>query len=281
MSLVISDDNRVTSISHGGDTDLYTYNWQGLRTRTQLYGVWHRYLYDGERVLQYLTDDGDWQTIYTTENGSYQGMLLGIKRPGEGNDRFPMYDNIGTVLGLVSDEGTVTDSYGFDTFGVPTSAAQTSIPNPYRYGGAWGYITDPSGLLQLGARFYWPEVGRFASQDPARDEVSLYGYVRNNPLASIDPEGLATKRKPEPKPDPCNVCYEDYEIRLNDCYLDAAVEQGLAAVGGIAGIATVVGAGPTAVGYGIATGGILLKRFICRNRANRDLRKCLRRNRCK
>ena len=65
-----------------------------------------------------------------------------------------MYDNIGTVFGLVGDEGTVTDSYGFDTFGVPTSEAQTSIPNPYRFGGAWGYITDPSGLLQLGARFY-------------------------------------------------------------------------------------------------------------------------------
>ena len=70
-------------------------------------------------MLQYLTDDGDWQTIYTTENGSYQGMLLGIKRPGEGNDRFPMYDNIGTVLGLVSDEGTVTDSYELDKCGTP------------------------------------------------------------------------------------------------------------------------------------------------------------------
>jgi len=28
------------------------------------------------------------------------------------------------------------------------------MPNPYRFGGVWGYMTDPSGLVQLGARFY-------------------------------------------------------------------------------------------------------------------------------
>jgi RHS repeat-associated protein len=55
-----------------------------------------------------------------------------------------------------------------DTFGRPVSSTGTT-PNPYRYGAAWGYITDPSGLLQLGARFYWPEVGRFVSQDPMGD----------------------------------------------------------------------------------------------------------------
>jgi len=61
-----------------------------------------------------------------------------------------------------------------DTFGKPVSSTG-STPNPYRFGAAWGYITDPSGFLQLGARYYWPEVGRFISQDPIGDGMNWDG----------------------------------------------------------------------------------------------------------
>jgi RHS repeat-associated protein len=91
---------------------------------------------------------------------------------------------------LVDASATVTDSYVLDSFGTPTGAATTTI-NPYRFGGAWGYMTDPSGLLQLGARFYWPEVGRFIQQDPLGDGVNWYAYVGGNPVRFIDPTGLA------------------------------------------------------------------------------------------
>ncbi|MBN1459093.1 MAG: hypothetical protein JXA57_06125 [Armatimonadetes bacterium] len=33
---------------------------------------------------------------------------------------------------------------------------------------------DPSGLQQLGARFYWPELGRFVQQDPIGDGMNWY-----------------------------------------------------------------------------------------------------------
>ncbi len=62
--------------------------------------------------------------------------------------------------------------------------------NPHQYGGAWGYTTDPSGMLQLGARFYWPEIGRFVQQDPIGDGVNWYAYAGNNPVRWVDPEGL-------------------------------------------------------------------------------------------
>ena len=52
------------------------------------------------------------------------------------------------------------------------------------------YLTDPSGMLQLGARFYWPEVGRFVQQDPVGDGVNWYAYVDGNPVRGIDPTGL-------------------------------------------------------------------------------------------
>ena len=85
----------------------------------------------------------------------------------------------------------MTDTYELDTFGRSVSSSG-STPNPYppAAGGAWGYLTDPSGMLQLGARYYWPEVGRFISQDPIGDGVNWYAYASGNPVAFIDPEGL-------------------------------------------------------------------------------------------
>jgi RHS repeat-associated protein len=199
-TMVFNDDDRVTSIAYGGVTDTYTYNWEGQRTRAYLAGTYHRYLYHGERVLQDLNDYGDVQTCYTLEDGSYSGSLLIINFPSSNIPRFPLYDEIGSARGLVDSSGTVTDSYDMDTFGTELGSTG-STPNPYRYGAAWGYITDPSGLLQLGARFYWPEVGRFVSQDPERDDESWYVYVADDPVSSIDPTGL--KKLPPDWMKPC------------------------------------------------------------------------------
>ena len=60
----------------------------------------------------------------------------------------------------------------------------------YRYGGAWGYITDTpgAGLIQLGARFYWPAIGRFLQQDPEGDGDNWYAYAEGNPVTEIDAE---------------------------------------------------------------------------------------------
>jgi RHS repeat-associated protein len=93
---------------------------------------------------------------------------------------------------LVDQNETVTDSYTIDVLGRLFSSTG-STRYPYRFGGDWGYITDTpgSGLLQLGARTYWPEIGRFIQQDPAKDGVNWYAYVGDDPLTGIDPEGLA------------------------------------------------------------------------------------------
>jgi RHS repeat-associated protein len=85
----------------------------------------------------------------------------------------------------------VTDTYTLDAFGRQISSSGTT-PNPYRFGAAWGYLTETpgSGLLELGARFYWPEVGRFIQQDPERTPRSRYAYGRNEPVYWVDPTGL-------------------------------------------------------------------------------------------
>ena len=45
-------------------------------------------------------------------------------------------------------------------------------------------------MLQLGARFYWPEIARFIQQDPIGAGLNAYMYAQNNPAYWVDPYGL-------------------------------------------------------------------------------------------
>jgi RHS repeat-associated protein len=232
-TLVYNDDNRLTSLTYGGVTDLYYYTYAGLRYRARLGGTYYRYLYNGERVLEDLNDSGTMQARYTTENDSYYGQWLHLYRPSGTLSRFPMYDNIGSTRGLLDASGAATDWYELDTFGRQVSSSG-STPNPYRYGAAWGYITDPSGLLQLGQRFYWPEVGRFVTQDPKQDEINWYNYAGGNPLTAIDPEG---RKKGKPKCDEkLKKQYEDeFDRAIDRCIRNANRDCKWGLIGGLVG----------------------------------------------
>jgi len=188
--LVYNDEDRLTSIAYGGVTDLYYYTWQGLRYSARLNGTYWRYVYNGDRVLEETDDSNGTLVRYTTVGGSYYQPLLHFKR-NDGSIRYPLADMVGTARRLVDQNGAATDAYSLDAFGRGTTAWGTT-PNPYRYGAAWGYITDTpgSGLLQLGARFYWPEIGRFIQQDPIGAGMNWYAYAGNNPVTWVDPEGL-------------------------------------------------------------------------------------------
>jgi len=67
------------------------------------------------------------------------------------------------------------------------------------------------GLLQLGVRFYDPEVGRFTQRDSqATDVPSPYLYVGGSVLAAVDPTGLIPRPISPPWKDPnwCGRCHE-------------------------------------------------------------------------
>lgn len=60
--------------------------------------------------------------------------------------------------------------------------------NPFRYCGE--YYDEESGLIYLRNRYYDPSIGRFITEDPARDGLNWYVYANNNPVNYIDPLGL-------------------------------------------------------------------------------------------
>ena len=167
----------------------YTYNALGQRMKLTVGTAVTRYVYDGDRVLEETNDAGTVQARYTTAAGSYYAPLLHIWRVSDSLSRFPVYDLTGSARGLLDAAGGVTDTYTLEAFG-KQRAGTGSTPNPYRFGGAWGYINGGSGLQQLGARFYWPDIGRFVSQDPMGDGMNWYRYAAGNPVVWIDPSGL-------------------------------------------------------------------------------------------
>jgi RHS repeat-associated protein len=161
--------------------------------RGVLGGTVRRYVYNGERVLEDTDDLGATLSRYTTASGSYFSPLLHFFTGGDWTLRqYPAYDNMGTARLLLRGNGAITDNYVLDTFGRLIASSGTT-PNSYRFGAAWGYITDTpgSGLLQLGARYYWPEIGRFIQQDPIGDGINWYAYADNNPVRYLDADGAS------------------------------------------------------------------------------------------
>ena len=51
------------------------------------------------------------------------------------------------------------------------------------------FFDESSGLYYFNARWYDCELGRFTTQDPARDGVNWWIYCNGNPITFVDPDG--------------------------------------------------------------------------------------------
>ena len=69
-----------------------------------------------------------------------------------------------------------------------SGGCKTSDTNPFRYCGE--YYDSETGLIYLCNRYYDSTLGRFISEDPARDGTNWYVYCENNPVGFVDPLGL-------------------------------------------------------------------------------------------
>ena len=60
------------------------------------------------------------------------------------------------------------------------------------YFGYCGEYYDPElDMIYLRNRYYSPGIGRFITEDPARDGANWYAYCNNNPVMFVDPSGLS------------------------------------------------------------------------------------------
>jgi len=113
-----------------------------------------------------------------------------------------LLDRIGSVVGLLSDSGSVLEKYDYSEFGSMTIRDSGGVirHGGSQYGNPYGYTgrryDAETGLWYYRNRMYDSRMGRFLQRDPAGyvDGVNLYAYVSNSPLVFNDPSGLTARR---------------------------------------------------------------------------------------
>ena len=139
-------------------------------------GTSTRYVWNGSNIVY---ESGIQSVTY-----SYGMGLLAMT---SGTDEYYYVSNgHGDITQLTNSSGTIAEDYAYDAFGNQKDA-EHSIYNPFRYSGE--YFDSETGFIYLRARYYDPSIGRFITEDPARDGLNWYVYCSNNPIMFVDPSG--------------------------------------------------------------------------------------------
>ena len=168
-----------------GTSASYSYYAGGLRSSKTVNGAITQYYYDGQNVVNDVTDG----TVSTNLRGA--GYIS--RKTGDNAPNYFLYNIHTDVTQLANENGTVVKNYDYDAWGTPTKDEGEEINNPIRYAGE--YLDDESGMIYLRARYYQPEVGRFVSEDPVKDGMNWYEYCYSNPTNLFDPSGLGANRQ--------------------------------------------------------------------------------------
>ncbi|NOT57510.1 MAG: hypothetical protein HOP18_23135 [Deltaproteobacteria bacterium] len=113
--------------------------------------------------------------------------------------KFHLGDHLGSSHVVIDASGGFINREEYTPYG--ETSFGSFAKKRYRYTGK--ERDEESGLYYHGARYYAPWLSRWVSCDPAGmvDGLSLYRYVRGNPLRLVDPSGTQSKDEP-PKSQP-------------------------------------------------------------------------------
>jgi RHS repeat-associated protein len=192
-----------------GTSCTYDYDHAGRRilTRETVGGATKvtRYVYDGADVCaEYEDSDNDGDVDRTRVYWLLPGMdrRIGFAENVNGTNTFYYYltDQVGTVLQIVKEDGTVVNQYDYDAFGRVRQAS----PNTYENGVENRYLFQGrewdknGGFYYFRNRIYLPERGEFATPDMnlgrgilgELDGMATLTFCGGDPVNCMDPTGL-------------------------------------------------------------------------------------------
>jgi RHS repeat-associated protein len=199
----VTDGVRVISYLYDADGRLIARNEQaGQSVRRR------RYRYANRSLLAELGANGQVLLLYTRDD---EGRLLrrrsgAAPSPAPSKDPHSLFylgDGLGSVVHLVDWDGKTHFTANYDAWGKATATGALAASETFRYRS--GYVDTATHLVNFGARWYDPTLGRWLAEDqlltttartaddalPFQAELSnLYRYVFNNPLGLWDPSGL-------------------------------------------------------------------------------------------
>jgi RHS repeat-associated protein len=187
-----------------------SYSGDGQRVRRDVTGSPEtnafRAVFDVNRGLPVvLQEEVDWTAAATTTIarryvwGPGSGPAYVVEGTGSGTPSVLHADGLGSVRAQSDASAQVTRAVRYDEYGAPVGPREGGSPpgQPFRFTGEpWDYEVHPAGLVQLRARAYNPELGRFLQRDPIPGVLAVplslnrYAYVQNNPVSHTDPTGL-------------------------------------------------------------------------------------------
>ncbi len=175
-------EGRLTSATGAWGTRSYAYNGAGARVRETGGAAQRDFFRSGASVLAPVLRDG-------TGAGSFRYTPgLSVREHGASSSRFA-HTGLKTTDSQTDGSAGLASTLTYDAFGSLTGSTGSWQGN-YGYAGGFGYHADPTGLKQVGHRYYDPDLGRFLSRDPIKDGPNWYAYCLNDPVNRIDPTGL-------------------------------------------------------------------------------------------
>ena len=126
-----------------------------------------------------------------------QGLGLVSLVSASGMTYYYDYNLQGSTVGMTNMAGNYVNEYSYDPFGYVTTIS-AGVANPFTFTAQYGASADGSGLIYMRDRYYDPGTGQFTSEDPlglGGGDANLRRYVGGNPIALVDPAGLAPKRR--------------------------------------------------------------------------------------
>jgi len=191
-SLSCTYDSANRLVSAGGHT--YTYNAEDVRIRNLCACEDTTYTYDVNSKLNKL--------LCKTTNGVTTKYVYGRGLIGEetsGTFKTYHFDFRGSTIAITDSNGTITDTFAYDTYGKLISRTGTSNVI-FGYNGRDGVVADNNGLIYMRARYYSPDMKRFVNADIVAGKLSnaitlnRFAYANGNPVSFVDPFGLSPER---------------------------------------------------------------------------------------
>lgn len=182
------------------------------------YEVYREYASNGQDVTL------ERKTLHVL-NGGHRIALIDNQTLGDSDGprqlfRYQYTNNLESSVLELDEEGQLIsyeEYYPYGSTSYQAVRSQLCDPKRYRYAGK---ERDPeNGLYYYGARYYASWLGRWTSCDPAgpADSLSLYVFVKSNPVKFVDPQGMES----------------DTPMQPHDVKLDPAVIQPKAKLPGI------------------------------------------------
>jgi len=187
--------NQLTEVKQSGTTIArFAYDGDGRRIRST-YDVrltTINYLWDGMSEILETDNSGNITNEYLNGAGEILGKIRylpsGIKQTF-----YFLHDGLGSTTYLLDNYGNIVNAYYYEPFGKCWNVTHDPGHNTRFTGKEY---EEDFGLYFFFARWYDPEVGRFTTRDPVKEEIiepltiNKYIYALNNPINQVDIYGL-------------------------------------------------------------------------------------------